>query len=124
MSNPKKEEQAQQTPKSNIEWAENRQEALNFLKNIKVKKSTDRLEILRDWVITHNILQGSLVGWAQWLSNIHLIEQLDRNLIKDLFQTYKEFTEAFLEFDIEATKAVEENLPKEEQTKQKPDYAV
>ena len=121
MSKPKKEEQ----PGKNISWAQNRQEALEFLKSIKVKKSTDRLEILKDWAITHNLLQESMIGWAQWLSNIHLMEQLDRNLLSDLFKTYKDFTEAFLEFDIEATKVVEEMLPKEPQTQQqKIDYAV
>jgi len=110
----------------NEEWVQNRKSMLKLLKTLKVSRKTDRLEILRSWITVHNILNESLLGWAQWLNSIGLMEQIDRKTLKEMFQTYKEFTEAFLEFDIEATGLIDKKLKRRKKSKKEktPEYAV
>jgi len=99
----------------NKPWIENCKEKLQHLQNLKVTKKTDRLKILQNWIIAHNMLSESLMGWTQWLNNIHVIEQIDKKTLKELFETYKEFTEAFVAFDVEATEFIDSILHKDEE---------
>lgn len=107
-------------------WIENRKTRLKLLKNIKITRKTDRLEILRDWITVHNTLSESLMGWSQWLNSIRILEKIDRDSLKKLFENYKELVEAFVEFDIQGTKLIDEKLSKTRERKEikLPEYAV
>ena len=97
---------------NNKKWIENRKAMLKLLENMKVTRTTDRLEILRNWITAHNIVNESLVGWAQWLNSIALMESIDRKTLKEMFEKYRDFAIQFVEFDIEATQKIDKQINK------------
>ncbi len=108
---------------TNKQWIKNRKKMLEILEEKTVTKTTDRLEILQNWILAHNILAESLYGWSRWLNNIVLMEQIDRKTLKDLYLKYKKFTEDFVKFDINATKTIDKKLNKKKKVKI-PEYAI
>jgi len=97
-------------------------ENLTLLKELKIKKRDDRLLILRNWTHLHKILSDNLASWGSMLEDKELFQTLDREQLKELYDTFWEFVEAFINFDIYAVEEFYEKITKIVGEEKEPNY--
>lgn len=84
---------------------------------IKKLKKKDRLETAASLVKLHNAISASLKGWAAWLTNPTVLDQLTEEELLETFKVFQKLALEFLDLDIKMTSAVL-NRRKEKEKKQ------
>ena len=87
------------------EWIKDRKKALELIEAF--KKPRDRLEAVRNMILSLGELFKSMEGWRQWCANILVMESIPREALIELSQVFVEQVRGFLELDIEVTEHVE-----------------
>jgi len=82
-------------------------------------KVGDRLETTSSIAILHADLCASLHGWAQWLKNPNVMNQLSGEELKETFEIFKKQAKEFLDLDLKMTKSVLNKARKKEKKKSK-----
>ena len=75
-------------------------EQLTQLENTKDK---DRLELVRSLRFVLGVLQRSLVGWTQWVSNPDIMTIFSEDDLENMTKRLAEFTRSFIEYDMKMT---------------------
>lgn len=92
------------------------------LKRLEDTKGKDRLEMVRSLRFVLGVLQRSLVGWTQWVSNPDIMTMFSEDDLESMTKTLAEFTRSFIEYDIKMTRLGAEKglkLPKKATKKSK-----
>jgi len=82
-------------------------------------RTDDRLKTCSSILILHLAILRSLSGWAVWLKNPAVLDQLSEVELKEVFDTFRSLAISFTDLDIKMSKAV---LAKKPQTKKSSTY--
>jgi len=85
-------------------WIQVSKKILDQLKHLEKAKKRDRLELVRSMHFVLKALEMSLLGWKQWVNNPDIMAKFTKEDLEKMNKKLCEFTKAFLEYDIEATK--------------------
>ena len=84
-------------------WIEVSEKILAQLTKLEDTSEKDRLELVSSLRIVMNILQRSLVGWMQWITNPEIMSIFSKADLEKMTQQLTKFTETFVEYDIQMT---------------------
>jgi hypothetical protein len=86
-------------------WDTNIQEVRDSIillkKEIETAEAKDRLDAVSRILQCIDFMRQSNVGWAQFLSNAQMVNQLDEEALKDIFARFKEMTLARIDSDVD-----------------------
>lgn len=109
-------------------WIRVSEKILDQIKNLEKRKEMDRLELVSSMRIALGGLEMSLQGWTQWVSNPNIMVRFRQKDLEKMNKKLIEFTRAFIEYDLEATKlGMKRGLKarkKSENKKEKPEAYV
>lgn len=95
------------------QWIEKVKE---YKKEIAKLETKDRLQTTASIFTLHGSIAASLNGWAQWLTNPSVMNQLTKEELEETFQVFKKLAEEFLDLDFKMTSSV---LKKQKKKKRK-----
>lgn len=85
-------------------WVQVSEKILDQLKRLEKAKKRDRLELVKSMHFVLRALEMSLLGWKQWVNNPDIMTKFTKEDLEKMNKRLSEFTRAFIEYDIEATK--------------------
>jgi len=107
------------------EWIRASEKMLEKIKLEDEAKDRDRLELVKSTLFLVRVLQRSMWGWMQWLSNADLISRFSQEELEKINKKLSEFTRSFIEYDLEVTKLGESlGLKSRMKAKKKPEVYV
>jgi len=84
-------------------WMRVSERIVEQLKQLENTKDKDRLELVRSLRFVLGVLQRSLVGWTQWVSNPDIMTIFSEDDLENMTKKLAEFTRSFIEYDIKMT---------------------
>ena len=105
-------------------WMRVSERIIEQLKQLENTKDKDRLELVRSLRFVLGVLQRSLVGWTQWVSNPDIMTMFSEDDLESMTKRLSEFTRSFIEYDIKMTRLGAEKglkVPKKPPKKPKED---
>ena len=84
-------------------WIQVSERILTQLTKLETTSEKDRLELVSSLRFVMNILQRSLVGWMQWITNPEIMSIFSKADLEKMTQELTKFTETFVEHDIQMT---------------------
>lgn len=75
-------------------------------KQIEKLKTKDRLQTAASIVKLHTSILASMQGWAMWLKNPAVLDQLTEAELKETFETFKKLALEFMELDLKMSSSV------------------
>jgi hypothetical protein len=84
-------------------WMRVSERILKQLKKLEDTKDKDRLEMVRSLRFVLGVLQRSLVGWTQWVSNPDIMTMFSEEDLENMTKRLAEFTRSFIEYDMKMT---------------------
>ncbi|MGD8544840.1 MAG: DUF2153 family protein [Candidatus Bathyarchaeota archaeon] len=101
-------------------WIQVSQKILDQIKSLEKHKERDRLELVSSMQIALGGLEMSLRGWKQWISNPNVMTRFKKEDLEKMNKKLVDFTRAFIEYDLEATKlGMKRGLKARKKTKEK-----
>ncbi len=103
-------------------WIRVSERIIEQLKCLEDTKDKDRLELVRSLRFVLSVLQRSLIGWSQWVSNPDIMTIFSQEDLESMTKKLSEFTRSFVEYDLKMTSlGAEKGLkaPKKVSKKQK-----
>lgn len=97
-------------------WIE---ETKKKIKQIKKRKSKDRLTIVGGIAICNVAIQASTIGWNSWFQNPTIMEKFTEEELQKMFNAFREITINLLEHDIKWTKDLMKKTKKGKKKKEK-----
>jgi hypothetical protein len=85
-------------------WINASKKLLNELKRLEETKERDRLDLVRSLRLTLYALQRSLMGWMQLANNPDMLTRFTHEDLEEINKKLLQFSHAFIEYDLEATK--------------------
>jgi len=85
------------------DWIAQIEERKKEIADLKVK---DRLALVSSITKLHNDIAASLTGWAQWLKNPPIIENLTEEELMETLEVFKRLAIDFMDLDIKMSRAV------------------
>jgi len=86
------------------EWVELCERLLIRIGDLSEKKDMDRLEIIRSMRFALYAMNNSLRGWLSWVENPNVMVSFKREELAEMNEKITRFAEAFIKYDIEATR--------------------
>ncbi|MFQ6095910.1 MAG: DUF2153 family protein [Candidatus Bathyarchaeia archaeon] len=86
------------------EWVELCEGLLRRVRQLSEKKDMDRLDIVRSMRFALYAMNNSLRGWLSWVDNPEVMVSFTREELAEMNEKITRFSEAFLKYDIEATR--------------------
>jgi len=84
-------------------WIRVSERIIDRLKRLEDTKAKDRLELVRSLRFVLGVLQRSLIGWTQWVSNPDIMTIFSQEDLEKMTKTLSEFTRSFVKYDLEMT---------------------
>ncbi len=84
-------------------WIRVSEKIIEQLKRLEGSKDKDRLELVRSLRFVLSVLQRSLIGWTQWVSNPDIMTIFSQEDLEKMTEKLSEFTRSFVEYDLEMT---------------------
>ena len=84
-------------------WVKISEKIHEQLKNLEEIKGKDRLELVRSMSFVLNVLQRSLVGWMQWVSNPDIMTIFSQDDLENMTKELANFADSFLIYDMKMT---------------------
>ena len=84
-------------------WIRVSERIIDQLKSLEDTKDKDRLELVRALRFVLSVLQRSLIGWTQWVSNPDIMTIFSQEDLEKMTKTLSEFTRSFVEYDLKMT---------------------
>ena len=84
-------------------WIRVSERIIEQLKRLEDTKDKDRLEMVRSLRFVLSVLQRSLIGWTQWVSNPDIMTIFSQEDLENMTKTLSEFTRSFVEYDLKMT---------------------
>jgi len=84
-------------------WIRVSEKIIEQLKRLEGSKDKDRLELVRSLRFVLSVLQRSLIGWTQWVSNPDIMTIFSQEDLEKMTEKLFEFTRSFVEYDLEMT---------------------
>lgn len=84
-------------------WIKVSERILNQLRSLENIEGKDRLELVKSLRFILNVLQRSLIGWTQWISNPDIMTIFSQEDLEHMTETLSKFTHSFIKFDMEMT---------------------
>jgi hypothetical protein len=84
-------------------WIRVSERILDQLKRFEDTKDKDRLELVMSLRFMLSVLQRSLIGWTQWVSNPDIMTIFSQEDLEKMTKTLSEFTRSFVKYDLEMT---------------------
>ena len=84
-------------------WIRVSERIIEQLKQLEDTKGKDRLEMVRSLRFVLSVLQRSLIGWTQWVSNPDIMTIFSQQDLENMTKTLSEFTRSFVEYDLKMT---------------------
>lgn len=92
-------------------WVQTCEELLERIRKFSVKEDKDRLDLVQSMMFSLYALHRSLLGWINWVNNPDVMATFKKEELDEMNKRITEFTESFIEYDLEATKiGVEKSL--------------
>lgn len=88
-------------------------------KAIKDLDTKDRLAIAASIAKLHIAIAASLQGWAAWLRNPAVMDQLTEEELKETFETFRKLAVDFLDLDLKMSSSVLKKRGKKKRKKRK-----
>lgn len=85
-------------------WIQVSEKIIAQLKELESKEGKDRLELVSSLRFVLNVLQRSLIGWVQWVSNPEIMSIFSQTDLEEMHKKLNELTKSFVTYDIEVTK--------------------
>ena len=85
-------------------WVEESEQLLKRIKALSVKEERDRLEVVGSMLFTLDVMERSLHGWKQWISNLSLMSQYTLEELVEMQRSLEKQIQPLIEYDIEASK--------------------
>ena len=85
-------------------WIQISERIIDQLKRLEETKDKDRLDLVRSLRFVLSVLQRSLIGWTQWVSNPDIMSIFSQEDLQKMTKELSEFTRSFLKYDLEMTK--------------------
>ncbi len=85
-------------------WIRVSEKILTQIKSLEKHKERDRLELVSSMRVALGGLEMSLQGWKQWVNNPNVMTRFKKEDLDKMNKKLIEFTKAFIEYDLEATK--------------------
>lgn len=102
-------------------WMRVSERIIEQLKQLEDTKGKDRLELVRSMRFVLGVLQRSLVGWTQWVSNPDIMTIFSEDDLEKMTTKLAEFTSSFIEYDLKITAlGAEKGLTAPKKTAKKP----
>ena len=96
-------------------WVQTCERLLEQMKQLSEKEGKDRLDLVQSMRFTLYALHRSLLGWMNWVNNPDIMAAFKKEELDEMTRKITEFTEAFLEYDVEVTqKGAEKSIGAEE----------
>lgn len=86
------------------QWIQVSEKIVAQLKELETKEDKDRLELVSALRYVLNVMQRSLIGWMQWVSNPEIMSIFSQTDLEEMLQKLNELTTAFVTFDVDVTK--------------------
>jgi hypothetical protein len=84
-------------------WIRVSERIIEQLKCLEDTKDKDRLELVRSLRFVLSVLQRSLIGWTQWVSNPDIMTIFSQDDLENMTKKLSEFTRSFVEYDMKMT---------------------
>jgi|Deesub1362B_J571_1020462.scaffolds.fasta_scaffold00009_62 hypothetical protein len=84
---------------------------------LKASGELDRLELVRSLYFSLQVMQRSLAGWLQWVSNPEIMAKFSLEELKEMNEKIRTQAKTFLEYDVEITEKGSEFLKPRERPK-------
>jgi len=84
-------------------WIRVSERIIDQLKSLEDTKDKDRLELVMALRFVLSVLQRSLIGWTQWVSNPDIMTIFSQEDLEKMTKTLSEFTRSFVEYDLKMT---------------------
>ena len=84
-------------------WIQVSEKILSQLSKIEETDEKDRLELVSSLRYVMNILQRSMVGWMQWITNPEIMSMFSKADLERMTKELTQFTKTFVEYDIKMT---------------------
>lgn len=91
-------------------------------KEINRLKTKDRLQTAASIAKLHTAILASLQGWAAWLKNPAVLDQLSEEELKETFEIYKKLAIEFLDLDLKMSSSVLKKRRKKRKKKEEKGY--
>jgi hypothetical protein len=85
-------------------WIDASRKLLNELKRLEETEERDRLDLVRSLRLTLYALQRSLMGWMELANNPDMLTRFTHKDLEEINKNLLQFSHAFIEYDLEATK--------------------
>ena len=101
-------------------WVQESEELLRRMKELSSKEKRDRLEIVNSVLFSLDLLERSLHGWRLWVRNLSLMSQFTAEELEEIESALEKHIQAFIEYDIEASKKWREKFPQVQMLPRRP----
>ena len=93
-------------------WVEESEHLLRRMKALAAKEERDRLEVVGSMCFILEVMERSLNGWKQWISNLSLMSQYTLEELVEMQRSLEKQIQPLIEYDIEASKKWMEKFPR------------
>lgn len=87
----------------NVSWIDRSQKTLDMLKELREKRSQDRLDLVRTMRYGFGALSQSLGGWMQWVNSPEVMSQFTQEELQEMSDTILDLVTKFVEYDRDIT---------------------
>jgi hypothetical protein len=103
------------------EWVTHIEHALAILGELKAKKKSDRLEVIKDLYLVLSMLDRSVKGWQSWIHNLSFMAEFTEDELNEIEGGLIDHTQDFLRFDLDVTKKYPRKMTEEGSEERKED---
>jgi hypothetical protein len=87
----------------NVSWIDRIQKTLDMIKELREKRSQDRLDLVRTMRYGFGALSQSLGGWMQWVNSPEVMSQFTQEELQEMSDTVLDLVTKFVEYDRDIT---------------------
>ena len=87
----------------NVSWIDRIQKTLDMIKELREKRSQDRLDLVRTMRYGFGALSQSLGGWMQWINSPEVMSQFTQEELQEMSDTVLDLVTKFVEYDRDIT---------------------